>query len=59
LLWEARQQVITYIDWYSNDGAPTSSPDEVKREINRAAARLIEICLAIHQADARAQAQED
>ena len=49
LLQEARQRVATYIDWYSNDAAPVTAPVEVRHEINRAAARLIEICLAIQQ----------
>jgi hypothetical protein len=55
LLHEARHQVATYIDWYSNDAAPVTAPEEVRCEINRAAARLIEICLAIQQVVASQQ----
>jgi hypothetical protein len=40
LLDRTREQVLQYLDFYLNDWAPT---DELRREIIRAAERLIEI----------------
>ena len=46
LLDEARQNVITHLDWVTHDlaGPP---PAELRREIYRAAARLLEISLVL------------
>ena len=41
----ARQEVLTYLDWVVHDVASTGDPDSIRCEINRAAARLIEIAL--------------
>jgi hypothetical protein len=43
LLDRAREQVLQYLDFYLNDCAPTAPTDELRREIMRAAERLIEI----------------
>ena len=45
LLDRARQEVVTYLDWVAHDIASAGDPDEIRKEINRAAARLIEISL--------------
>jgi hypothetical protein len=47
LLLEARRQVVEYLDWYSKDPAVFGPAEEVRIEINRGAARLVEICLAL------------
>ena len=47
LLDEARRHVITYLDWLTHDLARGPSPDELRREIERASGRLIEIALAL------------
>ena len=47
LLDEARRHVITYLDWVTHDLARGPSPDELRREIERAAGRLLEIALAL------------
>jgi hypothetical protein len=47
LLDEARQHVIAYLDWVTHDLAQGPSPDELRREIERAAGRLLEISLAL------------
>jgi hypothetical protein len=53
LLYEARHLVVTYLDWYSNDVGSVTPAETLRRDINLAAARLIEICLAIQDADSR------
>lgn len=45
LLAEARSQVVIYLDYAAHDIATAGDPDEIRKEINRAAARLIEISL--------------
>ena len=50
LLYLARGQVIAYLQCYLNDAALVAPLDEVRRDITRAAARLIEICEAIRSA---------
>jgi len=55
LLDEARYQVMAYLHWLSVDAAPHTAPEELRREINRAAARLIEICFAKQDAEARSR----
>jgi hypothetical protein len=47
LLDEARRHIITYLDWLTHDLARGPSPDELRREIERAAGRLLEISLAL------------
>lgn len=47
LLDEARRHVITYLDWVTHDLARGPSPDELRRGIERAAGRLLEIALAL------------
>jgi hypothetical protein len=47
LLLEARRQVVEYLDWYSKDPALFGPADELRTEINRGAARLVDICLAL------------
>jgi hypothetical protein len=47
LLDEARQQVITYLDWVTHDLAQGPPPEELRCEIDRAAKRLLEISLAV------------
>jgi hypothetical protein len=47
LLDEARRHVIAYLDWVTHDLARGPSPDELQREIERAAGRLLEIALAL------------
>ncbi|HUC12062.1 MAG TPA: hypothetical protein VL985_16800 [Stellaceae bacterium] len=47
LLDEARQHVVAYLDWVTHDLARGPSPDELRREIERAAERLLEISLAL------------
>jgi hypothetical protein len=47
LLDDARQHVITYLDWVTHDLAQGPSPDELRREIERAADRLLEISAAL------------
>jgi hypothetical protein len=47
LIDEARRHVITYLDWVTHDLARGPSPDELRREIERAAGRLLEIALAL------------
>jgi hypothetical protein len=54
LLDRAREQVLQYLDFYLNDCAPNAPDDELRREIMRAAERLIEIGMAAgpaHQRD--------
>ena len=53
LLYETRQRVVAYLDWYSNDAGPVAPAEELRRDINHAAARLIEICLPIQAAESR------
>ena len=53
LLYEARRHVLDYLDWYSNDAGPVTPAEELRRDFNHAAARLIEICLAIKDAESR------
>ena len=48
LLDEARRHIIAYLDWVTHDLARGPSPDELRREIERAAERLLEISLALH-----------
>ena len=48
LLEEARRHIIAYLDWVTHDLARGPSPDELRREIERAAERLLEISLALH-----------
>jgi hypothetical protein len=45
LLDRARQEVLTYLDWVAHDVAFAGDVDEIRREITRAAARLIEISI--------------
>jgi hypothetical protein len=47
LLDEARRHIIAYLDWVTHDLARGPSPDELRREIERAAERLLEISLAL------------
>ena len=47
LLEEARQRVITYLDWVTHDLARGPSADQLRREIERATERLIEVSLAL------------
>ena len=47
LLEAARQHVISYLDWVTHDLAQGPPPDELRREIDHAAARLLEISLAL------------
>ncbi len=47
LLDEARRHIIAYLDWVTHDLARGPSPDELRREIERAAGRLLEIALAL------------
>jgi hypothetical protein len=47
LLDEARQHVIAYLDWVTHDLAQGPPPDELRRQIDHAAARLLEISLAL------------
>jgi hypothetical protein len=48
LLDEARRQIIAYLDWVAHDLARGPSPDKLRHEIERAAERLLEISLALH-----------
>lgn len=45
LLDRARQEVLTYLDWVAHDVASSGDADFIRSEINRGAARLIEISL--------------
>jgi hypothetical protein len=46
LLNKARENVIEWLDYYSND-APSGVPPEIMRiDLNQAVARLYEICVA-------------
>ena len=47
LLEEARRQVIAYLDWITHDLGRGPPPEELRRNINDAAARLLEISFAI------------
>ena len=47
LLEEARRHIIAYLDWVTHDLARGPSPDELRRVIERAAERLLEISLAL------------
>jgi hypothetical protein len=47
---QTREQVLQYLDFYLNDWAPT---DELRREIMRAAERLIEIGIQARPAQPR------
>ena len=47
LLDEARRHIIAYLDWVTHDLARGPSPDELRREIERAAERLLEISMAL------------
>ena len=47
LLEEARRHIIAYLDWVTHDLARGPSPDELRRAIERAAGRLLEISLAL------------
>jgi hypothetical protein len=47
LLEEARQRVITYLDWVTHDLAQGPSADQLQREIERATERLLEVSLAL------------
>jgi hypothetical protein len=47
LLDEARRHVIAYLDWVTHDLAQGPPPDELRRDIDHAAARLLEISLAL------------
>ena len=47
LLGEARRHIINYLDWVTHDLARGPSSDELQREIERAAGRLLEISLAL------------
>ena len=48
LLDEARRHIIAYLDWVTHDLARGPSPDELRREIERAAERLLEISQALY-----------
>jgi hypothetical protein len=50
LLEAARQHVISYLDWVTHDLAQGPSSDELQREIDRAAVRLLEIARALQRA---------
>ena len=45
LLDRARSEVLTYLDWVAHDVASAGHADEIRKEITRAAARLIEISI--------------
>lgn len=49
LLDEARRHIITYLDWITHDLARGPSPHELRREIERAAERLLEISQALRE----------
>jgi hypothetical protein len=45
LLDRASEEVLTYLDWVSHDVASAGDAAEIRKEITRAAVRLIEISL--------------
>ena len=45
LLDRASEEVLIYLDWVSHDVASAGDADQIRKEITRAAARLIEIPL--------------
>ena len=47
LLEEARRHIIAYLDWLTHDLAQGPTPGELRREIERAAGRLLEVALAL------------
>ena len=47
LLDEARRHIVACLDWVTHDLARGPSPDELRREMERAAGRLLEIALAL------------
>lgn len=47
LLEEARQRVITYLDWVTHDLTQGPSADQLRREIEHATERLMEVSLAL------------
>jgi hypothetical protein len=47
LLEEARQRVITYLDWVTHDLTRGPSADQLRREIEHATERLMEVSLAL------------
>src|ERR1700731_1857782 len=46
-LERARDQVLTYLDWVASDLASSGDADAIRKEINRAATRLIQILLLL------------
>jgi len=48
LLERARDQVLTYLDWVASDLASSGDADAIRKEINRAATRLIQLSLSCH-----------
>ena len=49
LLEAARQHVISYLDWVTHDLAQGPPSDQLRREIDRASVRLLEIARAIQR----------
>jgi hypothetical protein len=47
LLERARDHVLTYLDWVATDLASRGDADAIRKEINRAATRLIQISLLL------------
>lgn len=47
LLERARDHVLTYLDWVASDLALSGDADAIRKEINRAATRLIQISLLL------------
>ena len=47
LLEEARRHIITHLDWVTHDLARGPTPGELRRAIEHAAERLLEISLAL------------
>jgi hypothetical protein len=48
LLERARDQVLSSLDWVASDLASSGDVDAIRKEINRAATRLIQLSLSCH-----------